>query len=388
MNDSAVRESEKLIETIRASIVGDDTVIESPFGERRVTYADYTASGRSLSFIEAFIQDEVMPMYANTHTESSGTGLQTTRFREDARQIIHDAVGGEDEDVVIFCGSGATSAINKLVDVLNIRLPAKLDDRYNLSQHIPAEDRPVVFIGPYEHHSNELPWRESIADVVTIDENSDGQIDLAHLKRELQRYKDRPLKIGSFSAASNVTGIGSKTGKIAILLHQYGALSFWDFAATGHYVEIEMNMQEEGEDGHLAYKDAIFISPHKVHWWTRYARDFGCQTTSLYQSCSSDAGGGTVSYVNGKEHRYLDCPIHREEGGTPDIVGAIRAGLIFQLKESVGHQAIRDAEESYIQRAVQIWSDHPNIQILGNPNSLETIHRLVYDSRWRTVSTS
>ena len=126
MKDSATRESEKLIETIRASIVGDDTVIESPFGERRVTYADYTASGRSLSFIEAFIQDEVMPMYANTHTESSGTGLQTTRFREDARQIIHDAVGGEDEDVVIFCGSGATSAINKLVDVLNIRLPGKV----------------------------------------------------------------------------------------------------------------------------------------------------------------------------------------------------------------------------------------------------------------------
>ena len=159
MKDSAIRESEKLIETIRASIVGDDTVIESPFGERRVTYADYTASGRSLSFIEAFIQDEVMPMYANTHTESSGTGLQTTRFREDARQIVHDAVGGGEEDVVIFCGSGATAAINKLVDVLNIRIPAKLDDRYNLSQQIPAEERPVVFIGPYEHHSNELPWR-------------------------------------------------------------------------------------------------------------------------------------------------------------------------------------------------------------------------------------
>ena len=369
MKDSAIRESEKLIETIRASIVGDDTVIESPFGERRVTYADYTASGRSLSFIETFIQDEVMPMYANTHTESSGTGLQTTRFREDARQIIHDAVGGGEDDVVIFCGSGATAAINKLVDVLNISVPAKLDDLYNLSQHIPAEERPVVFIGPYEHHSNELPWRESIADVVTIDENSDGQIDLEHLERELQRFQNRPLKIGSFSAASNVTGIGSKTGKIAILLHRYGALSFWDFAAAGPYVEIEMNMTEEGELGHLAYKDAIFISPHKFIGGPGTPGILVAKKHLFTNRVPAMPGGGTVSYVNGKEHRYLDCPIHREEGGTPDIVGAIRAGLIFQLKESVGHQAIRDAEESYIQRAIQIWSEHPNIQILGNPKS-------------------
>ena len=369
MSESSRKESDKLIETIRASIVGDDTVIESPYGERRVTYADYTASGRALSFIESFIQDEVMPMYANTHTESSGTGLQTTRFREDARQIIHDAVGGGDEDVVIFCGSGATSAINKLVDVLNIRLPARLDDQYSLSQHIPAEERPVVFIGPYEHHSNELPWRESIADVVTIDENSDGQIDLEQLERELKRYQHRPLKIGSFSAASNVTGIGSKTCQTAILLHQYGALSFWDFAAAGPYVEIEMNMQTEGEFGHLAYKDAIFISPHKFIGGPGTPGILVAKKHLFTNRVPAMPGGGTVSYVNAKEHRYLDCPIHREEGGTPDIVGAIRAGLIFQLKESVGHEAIRAAEESYIQRAIQKWSKHPNIQILGNPNS-------------------
>jgi len=371
MKDAGRRESEKLIETIGSSIIGDDTVIDSPYGERRVTYADYTASGRSLTFIERFIQDEVMPMYANTHTESSGTGLQTTRFREDARQIIHDAVGGGDEDVVIFSGSGATSAINKLVDVLNIRIPAGLDDRYHFIQQIPPEERPVVFIGPYEHHSNELPWRESIADVVTIDENSDGQLDLAHLERELKHYQDRPLKIGSFSAASNVTGIGSKTGKTAILLHRYGALSFWDFAAAGPYVDIEMNMAGDLEDGDgaLAYKDAIFLSPHKFIGGPGTPGILVAKKHLFNNRVPAMPGGGTVSYVNSTEHRYLDCPIHREEGGTPDIVGAIRAGLVFQLKESVGHQAIRDAEQSFIQRAIEQWSKHSNIQILGNPTS-------------------
>ncbi len=369
MKDDGRTESDKLIETIRASIVGDDTVIESPYGERRVTYADYTASGRALTFIEQFIQDEVMPMYANTHTESSGTGLQTTRFREDARQIIHDAVGAGEDDVVIFCGSGATSAINKLVDVLNIRLPAGLNDRYDFLSQIPQAERPVVFIGPYEHHSNELPWRESIADVVTIDENSDGQIDLAHLERELQHYAARPLKIGSFSAASNVTGIGSKTGQIACLLHKYGALSFWDFAAAGPYVEIEMNMVDACEDGELAYKDAIFLSPHKFIGGPGTPGILVAKKHLFGNRVPAMPGGGTVSYVNAEEHRYLDCPIHREEGGTPDIVGAIRAGLIFQLKDSVGHQAIRAAEESYIRRAIDRWSNHPNIQILGNPNS-------------------
>src|SRR5437868_3690410 len=167
-----------LIETIRASVIGDDEAVAGPFGVRRVTYADYTASGRSLTFIEDYIRNAVLPLYANTHTESSGTGLQTTRFREEARRIIRDADGATDQHAVIFCGSGSTAAVNKLVAVLGLRIPDGLEDRYRLSASIPARERPVVFVGPFEHHSNELPWRETIADVVVIQEDHDGHIDL------------------------------------------------------------------------------------------------------------------------------------------------------------------------------------------------------------------
>lgn len=359
----------RLIEYIRSQVIGANEALEMPYGLTRITYADYTASGRSLRCIEDFIQNEVMPLYANTHTEASGTGRQTTAYREDARRCVAEAVGATDDDAVIFVGSGATGAVHRAVEILNLRIPEDLDARWGLSGCIPADQRPVIFVGPYEHHSNILPWLHSIADVVVVEDDEEGRVDLADLERNLDLYADRPLKIGSFSAASNVTGIVTETAPVAILLHRHGALSFWDFAAAGPYTEVAMNQQVDGPEGHLAYKDGVFLSPHKFIGGPGTPGLLVLKRNLIQNTVPSVPGGGTVALVTPEDTVYWDHAEHREEGGTPAILESIRCGLVFRLKDEVGVETIESLESAMVQRAIETWSSNPSIRVLGSPRA-------------------
>ncbi|MBL4616631.1 MAG: aminotransferase class V-fold PLP-dependent enzyme [Robiginitomaculum sp.] len=351
--------SDYSLANIRTSIIGHDHVLPGPFGSRKIFYADYVASGRSFQPIEDSIQQHVLPLYANTHTEASATGRQTSAFREQARQIISKAIGATEDDAVLFCGSGCTGAIDKLIQILGLKLPDGLD-KYGLKAAIAPEKRPVVFIGPYEHHSNDVQWRETIADVITIEETADGLLDIDDLERQLDIHKDRPLLIGSFSTASNVTGIITDPVPVAKLLHQYGALAAFDYAAAAPYVPIDINQPDN------AYFDAIYISPHKYLGGPGTPGILVVKKKWASNKTPVIPGGGTVSYVSPCAQTYLDDICHREEGGTPDIIGSIRAGLVFDLKQKIGDDLIAAAEESLAKQALKHWVEHPNIQILGS----------------------
>ncbi|MEL0637720.1 aminotransferase class V-fold PLP-dependent enzyme [Marinomonas sp. TI.3.20] len=340
-----------LIDRIHESIIGKDTQIKTPFGLRTLTYADYTASGRSLQFIEDAMLNYVLPFYANTHTEANATGQQTTAFREQARQQIRQATHASDEeDLVLFCGSGATSAINTLITQLDLRTLTK-DEKANT----------YVFIGPYEHHSNELPWRELGANVIRIDESSEGGVCLNSLENNLRKHQGKRL-IGSFSAASNVTGILCDQDAITSLLHQYNALSFWDFAAAAPYIDIDMNPI----DNKKAHKDALFFSTHKLVGGPGTPGVLIVKRAIIQNTTPSTIGGGTVSFVTPDDHTFLPIGERREEGGTPAITESIRAGLVFQVKQSVGGKTIEEREHIWVQQTNQRWAKNSAIERLGH----------------------
>jgi selenocysteine lyase/cysteine desulfurase len=346
---------------IRQHEVGRRAFIQTPYGARLICYADLTATGRYLHFVEAWMR-RVRPFYANTHTAVSSTGRLMTQLREEARSVIRKATNAGPGDEVLFVGAGATAAVNKLVGLLGFRISEPLERAYQLSSHIPDDERPVVFIGPYEHHSNELPWVESVADVVEIALADDGGLDLMDLERRLHEHRDRPHKFGSFSAASNVTGVLTDVAAVARLLHEAGAFAFFDYAAAGPYVPIDMHPGDRA-----ARLDAVFLSTHKFIGGPN-ASGILIMNRELARSRTPERpGGGTVAYVAGPgEVDYTDDLAEREEGGTPSIIGDVRAGTAFLVKEMLGAEAIREHEINLADVAVRRLARHPRLHILGS----------------------
>ncbi|MEM1056119.1 MAG: aminotransferase class V-fold PLP-dependent enzyme [Bacteroidota bacterium] len=360
-------------EALRAQTVGIDTPIQTPFGERPLVYADFTASGRQLAFIEDYLCD-LAALYANAHTEDSTTGRTATHVLHDAEAAIKRCVNAGPTGKVVCVGNGSTGAIHKLQEILGVACPPAtlraMTDRLapNAAETLVEKLRrsgPVVFVGPYEHHSNEVTWREGLCTVVEVELNGDGQVCLNDLEAKLSdpAWAGRQL-IGSFSAGSNVTGILAPVHDIARVLHRHGALAFFDYAAAGPYVEIDM-VPEGDRDAKL---DAVFLSPHKflggpgsagvlVFCETLYPGDLG----------PTVGGGGTVVYVNNQAHDYTDDIEARETAGTPGFFQVVRAALAMEVKRSVGVETIHAREHDFCARALSAWGAHEGIEILG-PN--------------------
>jgi len=342
--------------SFRENTIGIREHITTPYGRLPMLYADWTASGRLYEPIERRMQETFGPYVANPHTESNTTGLTMTLAYEEARSIIKRHVNASPQDALLFCGYGTTGAVNKLQRILGLKKPEWLRE-----QSLPQEDRPVIFISHMEHHSNLLPWQESIGDLVMIPPGKDGTVDPGQLDAMLHQYRHRRYKIGSFTACSNVTGLESPYHKLAAVMHRHGGYCFVDFAASAPYTRIDMHPSSP-----LERLDAVFFSPHKFLGGpgTGGILIFNAE---LYNSRFPDEpGGGTVVWVNPWGGRCYTRDIEaREDGGTPGFLGAIRTALSLNLKEAMNVQYMRTREQELCHRLLQGLGNIPGVELLA-----------------------
>lgn len=348
---------EKYFESFRNNIIGIDSFFKSPYGLQKIVYADWIASGRLYQPIEDKISNLFGPLVGNTHSESSETGKTMTNAYKLAHTIIKQHVNADDDDVIITTGFGMTSALAKFQRILGIRVPEKL-----LSYcHLPDEEKPVVFITHMEHHSNQTPWLESIADVVILEPDENLMVKTDSLEKEIVKYKNRKLKIGSFSACSNVTGIETPVYELAKIMHAHGGYCFVDFAASAPYVAIDMHPEDPSKK-----LDAIYFSPHKFLGGPGSSGVLiFCK--SLYKNRIPDhPGGGTVTWTNPwGEHAYFDDIEIREDGGTPGFIQAIKTSLSIKLKEKMKVENIRKRESELNSIAFEQLKKIPRLNILA-----------------------
>lgn len=355
--------TEAYFKKFREGIVGIHQTFPSPIGEKKLLYADWIASGRLYAPIEKIMLEKIAPFCANTHTETSVTGTLMTRAYHESKEYIKRCVNANSEDALIFSGSGMTDSINKLQRILGLRI-AENAKKYFLNDSLCKDcDRPVVFITHIEHHSNHTSWLETLADVEIINPDENGEVDLKHFALLLETYKDRPLKIASISACSNVTGIFTPYATIAEMIHEAGGYCFVDFACSGPYVPIDMHPQNP-----LQQLDVIFISPHKFLGGPG-TPGVMIMNKKLYRNAVPDnSGGGTVKFTTPwRFHEYIDNVEDREDGGTPPFLQGIKAALCFKLKNEMGVENILKREEALVEKVLSKLSEIENLHILA-PN--------------------
>lgn len=371
-------ELEQYFARFRRGIIGNDIEFESPFGTKRVLYADWTASGRMYAPIEDILREKIFPLVANTHTETTHTGTMMTKAYHEAKQVIKRHVNANETDVLLFSGSGMTSAVNKLQRILGLRVPERIAEYTRNSDGSPVQattlrslmdktltinpiSRPVVFCTHMEHHSNQTTWIETIADVVLIGQTADGRVDTAHLESLLERYSNRTNKIAAVTGCSNVTGIQTPYHEIARIMHKAGGLCFVDFACSAPYITIDMH--PEGDP--LASLDAIYFSPHKFLGGPGSSGVLIFASSLYHNRFPDQPGGGTVTYTNPwEQHEYYEDIETREDGGTPPFLQAIKTALCVTLKEEMNSSKILEREHELLSIIFKRLKDIPNLYVL------------------------
>ena len=350
---------EHYFQPFRENIIGIDQTFMSPYGEQKLIYTDWIASGRLYKPIEEKLMHQFGPFVANTHTETSTSGAAMTLAYHEARKIIKRHVNANENDVLITEGSGMTGVVNKFQRILGLKVSENLKDHTT----IPEEIRPIVFISHMEHHSNQTSWLETIADVEVVPSNEEGLVCLEKFEEVIKKHQHRTLKIASITSCSNVTGIKTKYHDIAKLIHRYNGLCFVDFACCAPYVSIDMHPEEEN-----AYLDAIYFSPHKFLGGPGSSGVLIFNKRLYKNAVPDNAGGGPVSstYPWG-DHDYFDDIAIREDGGTPAFLQTIRIALAVQLKEQMGTDYIKAREDEMNIKVFQTLEAIPNVKILA-PN--------------------
>jgi selenocysteine lyase/cysteine desulfurase len=299
-------------------------MIMTPFGKRHIIYADYTASGKPYSKIEKFIKYNVLPYYANTHSNAFCGKLMAKYIKSSKNQIIK-SLNCSETDKIIFTGSGSSCAITHFIHLLDFK----------------KEDKNVVIISEFEHNSNFLPWRHEPVELKIVKNLDNGLIDLIDLERLLKEYASYDKKIMACSAGSNITGIKQNTTDISILGHKYGFKVAFDYAAIGPYVKINMHQLSNEYD----YIDAIYLSPHKFLGGPGTPGLLVANECIFLNDCPYFPSGGTVRYTSKTQNIYSNNLEVRESGGTPNIIGCIKIGFVFQLKDKLQEYIIKREKE-------------------------------------------
>ena len=341
--DTMLRQAPDPLAALRDGLIGGDATIDTPTGPKKLVYADYVASGRALRQVESFVMEEVLPFYANSHTEASFCGAHTTRLREDARKTVGALCGARTEDhAVIFSGSGATAGLNQLIHLLQV------------------DAGTTVIVGPYEHHSNLLPWRESGAKVIELPEAAKGGPDMDVLNGALAEHTKSGPVIVAMSAAANVTGVCPDVAAVTRTVKAHGARMVWDYAGGGPYLRMTMTPAPDAEI------DALVFSGHKFIGGPGASGVLILRRDAVATDIPYRPGGGTVAFVNAHQHDYVTRLEQREEGGTPNVIGDIRVALAMIVKDVIGQDYFDARNAQLAARAFDAWGKHPNIELLAD----------------------